>query len=202
LYSGVIAILVMLVLITRYGFESFEAYYLVTRFYNVFEYSLLAYLFYLYIKNKFVRKILLYSILPFTVFALYDFFTVNKPALPFLPLIFEYLVLLIFIIYFFFEVLQETVVEPIYHKSIFWISVAFILNFSGNFFLLLSSVNSFDNEVFRNTFTIIYSTVTILKNVLLCISVYIKEDKTDNDSFSDISIGSELDQYLPFKTKN
>jgi hypothetical protein len=189
------------VLITRYGFESFPAYYLVTRLYNVIEYSLLAYLFFLYVKNKVVRKVLISSIIPFTVFALYDYFTASKPALPFLPLIFEYLFLLIFIIYFFFEVLQETVIEPIYHKSIFWISVAFILNFSGNFFLLLSSVNSFDNEAFRDTFTIIYSSVTILKNVLLCISVYIKENKNENDSFTDITIDPELDKYLPFKNK-
>lgn len=202
MYSTVIAILVITVLVTRYGFESFPSYYLVTRFYNVIEYSLLAYLFFLYIKNKVVRKILLGSIVPFVIFALYDYFTANKPALPFLPLIFEYLILLIFIIYFFFEVLQETVMEPIYHKSIFWISVAFILNFSGNFFLLLSSVNSYDNEAFRETFTIIYSTVTISKNVLLCISVYIKENKNENDSFTGISIDPELDKYLPFKNKN
>ena len=166
------------------------------------EYSLLAYLFYLYIKNKIVKTILLYSILPFALFAFYDYLTASKPALPFLPLIFEYLVLLIFIIYFFFEVIQETVVEPIYHKSIFWISVAFILNFSGNFFLLLSSVNSFDNEAFRDTFTIIYSSVTILKNLLLCISVYTKDNKSGNDSFNDIAIHTELDSYLPFKNPN
>jgi hypothetical protein len=202
LYSTVIAALVITVLITRYGFESFTSYYIVTRLYNIIEYSLLAYLFFLYIKNKIVRKILISSIIPFATFALYDYFTANKPALPFLPLILEYLILLVFIIYFFFEVLQETVIEPIYHKSIFWISVAFILNFSGNFFLLLSSVNSFDNEAFRDTFTIIYSSVTILKNLLLCIAVNIKENKIDNDSFTDISIDPELDKYLPFKNKN
>ena len=202
LYAATIAILVGTVLIIRYGFKSFESYYIVTRFYNVFEYSLLAYLFYLYIQNKVVRKILLFSIIPFAVFGLYDYFTASKPALPFLPLIFEYLILLIFIIYFFFEVLQETVLEPIYHKSIFWISVAFILNFSGNFFLLLSSVNSFDNETFRETFTIIYSSVTMLKNVLLCISVIIKENRSENDLFNSISINPELDSYLPFKNNN
>lgn len=197
-----ITLLVITVLITRYGFQSFESYYLVTRFYNILEYSLLAYLFYLYIKNKVVRKILLFSILPFSFFAFYDYFTASKPALPFLPLIFEYLILLIFIIYFFFEVIQETVIEPIYHKSIFWISVAFILNFSGNFFLLLSSVNSFDNEVFRDTFTIIYSSVTILKNILLCIAVYTKENKNENDPFNNIAIDPELDNYFPFKNQN
>ena len=196
-----ITLLVVSVIITRYGFNSFESYYLVTRFYNVLEYSLLSYLFYLYIKNKIVKNILLFSILPFTLFAFYDYFTASKPALPFLPLIFEYLVLLIFIIYFFFEVIQETVIEPIYHKSIFWISVAFILNFSGNFFVLLASVNSFDNEVFRDTFTIIYSSVTILKNLLLCIAVYTKENKIENDLFNNITIDTELDNYLPFKNQ-
>ena len=194
--------LVVTVIITRYGYESFEYYYLVTRFYNILEYSILAYLFYLCIKNKIVRTILLLSIFPFITFSLYDYFTASKPALPFLPLIFEYLILLIFIVYFFFEVIQETVIEPIYHKSIFWISVAFILNFSGNFFLLLSSVNSFDNEVFRDTFTIIYSSVTIIKNVLLCISVSIKETDTENKSLNDLGIDPELDKYLPFKNKN
>jgi hypothetical protein len=123
-----------------------------------------------------------------------------KPALPFFPLISEYLILLVFIIYFFFEVLQETVVEPIYHKAIFWISVAFIINFSGNFFLLLYSIKSFDNEMFRNTFTIIYSSVTILKNILLCISVTVKESRQDNLSSHD-PIDIDLDSFHPIKNK-
>jgi len=94
--------------------------------------------------------------------------------------------------------MQETVVEPIYQKAIFWISVGFIINFSGNFFLLITSLNSFDNEQFRNTFTIIYSSVTILKNVLLSIAVTIRENKNDHQYLNDISMNSQLDTYLPF----
>jgi hypothetical protein len=101
----------------------------------------------------------------------------KEPSLAFSPLITEYLVLLLFIVFYFFEVIQETVIEPIYQKTIFWISVAFIINFSGNFFLLLASVNSFQDEAFRNAFTIIYSSVTILKNILLCVAVTIKEKR-------------------------
>lgn len=196
-----ITLLVLAVLISRYVYESFETYYLLTRIYNIIEYSLLAYLFYLYIKNKIVRNILLFSSIPYILFCIYDFVFARAPSLAFFPLITEYLILLLFIIYFFFEVIQETVVEPIYNKAIFWISVAFIINFSGNFFLLLSSVNSFQDEVFRNTFTIIYSSVTILKNILLCIAVTINEDKTDNQFLNDIPIDPELDTCLPFKHK-
>jgi hypothetical protein len=76
--------------------------------------------------------------------------------------------------------MQEAIVEvPIYQKTIFWISVAFIVNFSGNFFLFLFSKNSDQNDaIFRNQYTVIYSTVTIIKNLLLCISVFIKDNST------------------------
>ncbi len=189
-------------MITRYIFGSLENYYLVTRAYNILEYLLLSYLFYLYIKNKLVRNILLFSSIPFCLFCIYDFIVSKAPSLAFYPLITEYLILLLFIIYFFFEVIQESFVEPIYQKAIFWISVAFIINFSGNFFLLLYSVNSFQDEEFRNAFTLIYSSVTILKNILLCIAVTIKENHTDNQFFNDTAIDSQLDNYLPFKNQN
>ena len=74
--------------------------------------------------------------------------------------------------------MQEiNVEEPIYQRSIFWVSVAFIINFSGNFFLFLYSKNSFNDEVFQRQYTIIYSSVTILKNILLCISLLINENR-------------------------
>ncbi len=202
LYTCVIAILVISVIVTRYLLDSLANYYLITRIYNILEYSILAYLFHLYIKNRIARKILLFSIIPFVIFCIYDFFQASKPALPFLPLIYEYLFLLIFIVYFFFEVMQQSVMEPIYNKAIFWISVGFIINFSGNFFLLLASVNSFDNEAFRNTFTIMYSSVTILKNILLSISSAIKENiNNSNNDFDAMSLDPDLEPYQPSKNQ-
>lgn len=197
-----ITVLIATVILTRYINDSLEQYYLVTRIYNILEYSLLSYLFYLNIKNKIIRNILVVSPLPFILFCIYDFLISTKPNLPFLPLIFEYLILLLFIVYFFFEVIQETVVEPIYHKTIFWISVAFIINFSGNFFLFLYSKTSYNDEAFRRQFLIIYSSVTIIKNILLCIAVALKETKIDNQNLNLSSIDSELDNYLPFKQQN
>lgn len=202
IYTAAIAILVFAVVITRYYFSSYASYYLVIRLYNVVEYALLAYLFYLYIKNKIVRLILLYSIIPYTLFCIFDFVKSEGSTLAFLPLIIEYLVLLLFIIYFFFEVMQENVVEPIYKKAIFWISVAFIINFSGNFFLLLSSISSYTNTSFFDAFIIINGTITILKNILLCVAVTLKEEKGNDGLFSDLSIDSKLDSSLPFKNPN
>jgi Na+-transporting NADH:ubiquinone oxidoreductase subunit NqrD len=96
--------------------------------------------------------------------------------------------------------MQETVVEPVYQKMVFWVSVAFILNFSGNFFLFLYSKNSFNSVEFQRQYTIIYSSVTILKNILLCIAVSIKEKKKElqSDSFY---IDSSLDDSFLFKNE-
>ena len=202
LYTLAITVLVFAVVITRYILNSYPTYYLVVRVYNVIEYSLLAFLFFLYINKKVIRTVLLYSIIPYILFCIYDFIIAKEPTLAFFPLIVEYLVLLIFIIYFFFEVMQSSVVEPIYQKAIFWICVAFILNFSGNFFLLLASINSFNNDAFRDTFTIINGSVTILKNIFLCIAVVIKETNNNNQFLKGFSIDSDLDTCLPFKNQN
>ena len=95
-----------------------------------------------------------------------------------MPVTVAHITLLCFIIYYFFEVMQETVAEPIYEKAIFWISVAFIINSSGNFFLFLYAQFSHEVDIFKTPqYTIIYTTVTVLKNLLLCISILIKEKK-------------------------
>jgi hypothetical protein len=159
------------------------------------EYALLSYFFSLQIRNRIIRKALWFSTIPFALFCLFDFIRSSGPELPFGPLAVEYVMLLIFIIYFFFEVMDNTKSEPIYQKPVFWISSAFILNFSGNFFLFLYSKNSYsDNEVFQQHYTIIYGTITILKNILLCISAYQSEEIPNTPNHS---IDVNLDSFYP-----
>ena len=95
--------------------------------------------------------------------------------------------------------MQETVVEPIYQKAIFWICVAFIINSSGNFFLFLYSKNSYNDEIFKKQYTIIYTTVTLIKNFLLSISILIKEKR---DPSTNELIDIDLDSFHPFKNQN
>ena len=199
MYTGVITILVILVILTRYINNSLSEYYFVTRIYNILEYTLLSYFYSLYIRQKIINRILFFSPIPFFIFCVTDYLSTKESTLAFLPLIFEYLVLLIFIIYYFFEVIQDTVLEPIYTKAIFWISVAFILNFSGNFFLFLYSRTSYTNEIFKTQFTIIYSSVTILKNILLCIGVMMREKKSANPLSNISSLNSEFDSFNQFR---
>ncbi len=202
MYASVITVLVLCVVSTKYILKSDEYYYLVLRIYNVLEYGLLAYLFFLYIRKKVIRAVLIFSLIPYTIFCVYDFIISKESVLAFRPLIIEYLVLLVFIIYFFFEVIQNSVTEPIYQKAIFWISVAFIINFSGNFFLLLTSLNSFNDPSFRDTFIIMNGSITILKNVLLCVAVSLKEKNNADENADQRSIDSGLSDFLPFNNQN
>ena len=127
--------------------------------------------------------------------------TEKIPGLPFVPASVAHMTLLVFIVYYFFEVMQEAVVEPIYQRAIFWISVAFIINSSGNFFLFLYSKNSFNDEVFKRQYTIIYTTVTVIKNILLCISILIKENQ-NNHLAAHHPIDIDLDLFHPIKNKS
>ncbi|MBK7376569.1 MAG: hypothetical protein IPJ02_13715 [Chitinophagaceae bacterium] len=96
--------------------------------------------------------------------------------------------------------MQEMLFEPIYQKAIFWVSVAFIINFSGNFFLFLYSMNSFNDETFRKQYIIIYTTVTVIKNILLSISIIIKENN-EPVSAPHLPLDIDLDNFHPIKNK-
>ena len=170
------------------------------RVYNVIEYSLLAYFFSLYITNKYIRIILKFSVIGYLIFCIYSFINAKVPEMPFVPASIEHILLLIFIIYYFFEVMQLSAVEPIYQKAIFWICVAFIINSSGNFFLFLYSKNSYNDEAFKKQYTLIYTTVTVLKNLLLCIAISIKEKPEDHPQTNFLDV--DLDSFNPIKKQN
>ncbi len=120
--------------------------------------------------------------------------------MPFLPISIEHIIILIFTLYFFFEVLQELVVEPIYSKAIFWILVAFLINSAGNFFLFIYLKNSFNDANFQKQYTIIYTTITVFKNLLLSISIIIK-DSPKNES-DNLLFDVDLDSLNPYKNQH
>jgi hypothetical protein len=89
---------------------------------------------------------------------------------------------LILIIYFFFEKIKQDANEPLFSTFIFWFSVAFLINFSGNFLLFIYSETSKKEPDFNTNYTIIYSTVTIIKNILLCLAITMKENHSHNSN--------------------
>jgi hypothetical protein len=200
LYTIAIAILVVVGFSLLYIYKSKENYFLAVRLYNVIEYSLLGYFFSLYIVNETAKKLLLGSVIFYFIFCVFSFIKLTTPEMPSMTFTVEYILLLCFIIYFFFEVMQESVVEPIYQRAIFWISVAFIINCAGNFFLFIFQKNSYDDEMYQRQYTTIYTTITVIKNLLLCISILIKETPKNSPSTETFDI--DLDTLNPINNPN
>lgn len=199
LYTITIVVLVTTGFTFLYYFKSQVSYFLTVRIYNIIEYSLLAYFFSLYIKNNGIRKLIFLSIIFYFLFCLFSFLNQKKQEMPFVPATVEHILLLIIIIYFFFEIVQHVTLEPVYQRAIFWISVAFIINSSGNFFLFLYSKSSYNDPSFKTQYTIIYGVVTVLKNIFLCISIPIKEHS--QKSTLNESLNIDLDPFKPIETK-
>jgi hypothetical protein len=168
---------------------------IVNRLFLVTEFLLLSQYYYCYVQLKTKKIILVLSSVFFMAYSFYDYLTTKNPLeFSFIPLVIECLFFALVIIYFFYEKLQYNVSAPILHTSEFWVSVAFLLYFSGNFFLFLFSKSNLNDPNFRNQYIIIYGSVTIIKDILLTVAIivnaYINDGKIRFDKNIDVDLGA------------
>lgn len=139
--------------------------------------------FYYNIKQKHFRKLIIILIYPFVIFSIYDYLITSHSDFSYIPLVGECFIFLIYILFLFYEKVQIYTPIPIYLTRVFWIAVAFAIYCAGNFFLFLYSNNVTKNAEFLYYYTLIYSTFTIFKNILLSIGIILKQpDMNINDS--------------------
>ena len=146
------------------------------------------------------RKLLIASIPIFLIFCIFDYiYYKNKGSnSKFGPLTVESLFFLIVIVYYFYEKMKFIISSPIYKSSSFWISVAFLVYFSGTFLLFLTSISMINDKVFLKQYNIIYGSIDILKNFILVIALLInKFSKIDSSTYS-IKPNVDLDLFQPF----
>lgn len=196
-YSVFVSIFILVGIYIRYYLINMPQFFLVTRVYDIIEYIFLSTFLSLNTKSQFAKKVIVFSIFPFFIFCVYDFLKSNEPSFAFLPLVVECLLLLSALLYILYEKMTFTFDVPIYQTAFFWVAVAFVVYSAGNFFLFLfSSENNHKDLGFKMQYAIIYSFVTILKNILLCISVLIKERVTQRPDLNTL----DLNTANPFKT--
>lgn len=99
--------------------------------------------------------------------------------------------------------MRLNVLLPIYQTNAFWICVGLFLYFTGSFFflLLLSNVEK-SNVSLKNEMMIIYSIVTISKNLILSCSMIV--DETKDEEMTELHIPSEIDlgNFSPYNNLN
>ncbi len=132
------------------------------------------------------------------LFSIYDYIRSPKNVFGSTLAAVECLIMIILIVYFFFERMKYYTIIPLYQKTSFWILVGLILYFAGNFFLLLYARTMINNSAFRYQYDIIYSTFNILKNMFICIAILINEPVENNQNLFPPNSSLPIN---PFKNK-
>lgn len=198
MYSIGIAFLIILSSIAV-KFEYRVIYLSIVKIYTLFEYITLSYYLYYLITNHVVRKAIRYSILPFCLYATFSFFQSGITNFNSSPLIVEFILLLIFIIFYFYEKIKTVTNYPLSNAISFWVCVGFFIYFAGNFFFLIS-INLTPNKEMAIQLQLIYSLVTITKNIILSLALFANEP-TENVEELRIPDDLNLDEFTPTNPK-
>ena len=173
------------------------------RIFLLVEFTLLSIYYHFHLKYKHKKIVFGIALIIFFAYSGFDYLTAkSSKEFSFIPLVMECLFFALIIVYFFYEKIQFNISTPILNTYEFWVSVAFLLYFAGNFFLFLFSKSMYNNPAFRVQFTIIYNTITILKDILLTVAVLIcvyvnnKKNSLDGDP-----IEIDLGAFNPLQNK-
>jgi len=162
--------------------------------YVICEYCLFSLFFYNIFLGIVPKRIIIFSIIPFLIIAIYDYYLLNKTVFRSNVPIIEFLAFIIFIVYFFYERMKYVVTYPLYQTITFWISVGLFLYFTGNFFFLIFKKTSSDTHL-KNQMGIIYSLVTISKNIILSSAFFANEVPENQEEEFSIPANLDLDDF-------
>lgn len=149
--------------------------------FTIVEYSFFCYFIYLVLPKSLVKKIVPFIWALFVLPALIDiiYFNQHNEFDSFASGI-ESIVILIFCIYYLFYQIKGSNSLLIYSTFNFWVVIAFLIYFSGTFFLYLLTNRMVYNASFQKSYFIINISFNILKNVLLCVAMTMKLNDTVN----------------------
>jgi len=197
IYAVLLAIFVILGSSAVYLFESRKSYMIILRIFSVIEYSCIAYFLYSIIQNKFFKRVILISILPFILFAFYNYFySENTPGkVPNAAPILASLLIISFIIYYLYEKMKTVVMYPLSQLPEFWLCMGFFVYFAGTFFFFIF-INYGEDRAFKIQLAITYSFVTLTKNLVLSIAMCVNNTSVDNQKQElDIPKDLHLDDF-------
>lgn len=198
IYILVYGIFILSVLYARYLIENLAITSILRRLALLFEFTLLCNYYNHILLNKKFKYLFLPAIIFFIFFSFYDYHISTERQNSFLPLVIQCLFFILIIIYSFYEKIQYNLSTPIYLSMDFWVSTGLLLYFSGNFFLFLYSKTAIKNELFKFQYNLVYDFFTIIKDILLCVSVFLNYHNIPNNS--NLIIRSDVDDSLDYFT--
>ena len=146
----------------------------------------------LLLKNKIFRSFSLFSVIPFVFYCFYDFYKSEPNTFNNFPPLLEFSLFILVLIFYFFEKMRVVTTIPLYQSISFWICVGLFIYFTGNLFYLIFITSTKDKHLISQM-QIIYSCVTIAKNLILAFAWFSHERLENNADILQMPNDMQLD---------
>ena len=177
-------------------FPSYNKYIFTLRLHLIVEFLIFYFYFNRILTNSLIKKILLVFTPIFLVYNVFDYFSIGDFSFGNTPTLIEFLVYISSILFFFFEVMKNFSKDTI-NSINFWICVGLFVYFTGNFFyILLVEYSAHASAEVKNQLKLIYSIVTIAKNVLLGLAFFANNNKETSDTYYSSTDGYYADTVI------
>ncbi len=141
--------------------------------FTIVEFCSFAFFFYFNLRNKLLKKLILFTIIAFTIFSLTNLFLQfsTYKNLDTIPVTFQALFIMTLCVIYFFEQIRNPNALFIYSTSEFWIVTGILVYLAGTFFIFIYSANLTQAEL--DKYWLINYVFNTIKNILFGLGIYI-----------------------------
>ena len=167
---------------------------------TLFEFAAPAFIVYCLLDSVHFKKIIRITVPVIIAFALIycTWFGWTTPYT--LPMMVSFFVLMVYLIFYFYEKVRTVTNIPLSQTISFWICVGFFIFITGSFFFPIIFDVSNDNALQENI-RIIYSLMTIVKAIIFCLAFLATEPSKGTEELM-IPDDLKLDDFTPENLKN
>ncbi len=148
--------------------------------YTLFEYTVFTFIFWVNIKSKKIKVVILLTSALFLLFQVIYVLTVKTKGLDSVPIGVETIIILFYIVYFFYQFSKDLSTSYIYNHYGFWISVGILIYLGGSFFFFILFPHLTRAE--KESFGIMTYVAEIIKNILFILAIFIQTRFPFNES--------------------
>jgi hypothetical protein len=153
---------------------SYDFIYILINLSTLFEFVAPVYIIYCLLDTEVFKKIIRISTPIIILFSLGYYTWFGWVSLYTLPMMLSFFVLMVYLIFYFYEKVRTVTNYPLSQTISFWICVGFFIFITGSFFFPII-FNTSDINSIQENIRIIYSVMTIIKAIIFCIALFATE---------------------------
>jgi hypothetical protein len=147
------------------------------RLFTIIEYFLITGFFLESVSIRKAKNVIKILSLLFLIFSIFDLVISKSDSFDSTPTGVSSILILLYSIYFFYEKIKNNENLFLYETPNFWVTVSFVVFFSGTFFIYIFSQNNLNDPEFLSTFAVINRAFSIVKAIFISIAFLIKPER-------------------------